>query len=56
MVKLRRGTSFARPSSALGLMSFSDTGKKAPQLTPEIVIVITLLFAIAILLLRTFSA
>ncbi len=54
MVKLRKGKQISNPSSALGIMSFSETGKRTPQLTPEIALLISLLFAIVIIVLRIF--
>ena len=52
MVKFKKGKSVSRPSSALGLMSFSDTSVAAPQITPEIMVVITVAFAALILILK----
>ncbi len=53
MVKLERlpGSGYA-PSSTLGIMRFFDTDSGGPKLTPEFVVALCAVFAVAILVLQ----
>lgn len=55
MVKFTRSApQGAGPSSAIGVQRFFDTDQGGPKLTPEMVMVATVVFVVAMLALHTF--
>lgn len=52
MVKLRKGRRAYAPSSTLGIMRFFDVESKAPKLSPELVVAVSIAFVVIILVLQ----
>ena len=55
MVKLRHGPMVQQPSSALGIMRFFDTDTKAPKVSPEFILGISIALIVAFLVLHALS-
>ena len=54
-MKMQRSSGVSGPSSALGIMRFFDSDSKAPKISPEFIMVLSVLFVVAMILWHAFA-
>ena len=54
MVKLKRGPSVSGPSSSIGIMRFFDADTAGPKMSPEFVIIVSVVLIVIVLAAKVF--